>query len=157
MKKLIAQIAKFGVVGIIAFLIDFVITLLMSKLFRAAFGMDATKAALVGAAFGFTISLIVNYILSMKFVFERRDDMDKKKEFVIFLILSLIGMGINELIIKLCMDGIYANWIWLRTVLHENDDLGTAGSKIIATAIVMVYNFISRKIFLEKKDAPVNE
>ncbi len=27
------------------------------------------------------------------------------------------------------------------------------GAKIIATGIVMIYNFISRKVFIEKKEA----
>jgi len=148
MKKLIEQILKFGVVGVVCFGIDFAITLGVSALCRAL-GMETSPAALVGAFFGFTISVIVNYILSMKFVFERREDMDRKKEFVIFVILSLIGLGINELIIWVCIDLIYSAiavalpWI--------TPGLATAGAKIIATAIVMVYNFITRKIFLEKK------
>ena len=79
------------------FAIDFLITLIVSAILRSA-GMDTSPAALIGAFWGFTISVIINYILSMKFVFERRDDMDRKREFVIFVILSLIGLGLNELI-----------------------------------------------------------
>lgn len=153
MKKLIEQILKFGVVGIISFIVDFVITMVVSTVLRTLLHMGTSKAALIGAFFGFVISVIVNYILSMKYVFERRDDMDRKKEFVIFVILSAFGLVINELIILLCIDVIYNNWLWLQSWV--NDTLATAGSKIVATGVVMVYNFITRKIFLEKK--PVEE
>jgi len=37
------------------------------------------------------------------------------------------------------------------------DGMATAGSKIIATAIVMVFNFVTRKIFLEQKEDDKNE
>ena len=150
MKKLIEQILKFGVVGEFSFAIDFLIPLGISALWRA-FGMATSPAALVGAFWGFTISVIVNYLLSMKFVFERREDMDRKAEFVVFVILSLVGLLINELIIWFCIDVVYMqiadvlSWI--------TPGLATAGAKIIATGIVMVYNFITRKIFLEKKSA----
>ena len=70
MKKLIDQILKFGVVGIISFIVDFVITMAVSTLLRTSVGMTTSPAALVGAFFGFVISVIVNYILSMKSVFE---------------------------------------------------------------------------------------
>ncbi len=155
MKKLIEQILKFGVVGVVCFAIDFLITLIVSAILRSA-GMDTSPAALIGAFWGFTISVIINYILSMKFVFERRDDMDRKREFVIFVILSLIGLGLNELIIKVSIDVIYEGWAWMKA--HLTPGLVTAGAKIVATGIVMVYNFITRKIFLEKKeDSTVEE
>ncbi len=148
MKKLIEQILKFGVVGVVCFFIDFVITLVLSAICRSA-GMDTTPAALVGAFWGFTISVIINYLLSMKFVFNRREDMDRKKEFVIFVVLSLIGLALNELIIKFSIDVVYENSAFLQKYLTAG--LVTAGAKIVATGIVMVYNFITRKIFLEQK------
>ena len=148
MKKLMEQILKFGVVGVICFGIDFLITLVVAAILRKA-SMDAETAALIGAFFGFTISVIVNYILSMKFVFVRKEDMDRKKEFVIFVILSLIGLVINELIIKVGMGPVYT---WAKSIFTWiSDGLMTAGAKIVATGIVMVYNFITRKIFLEQK------
>ena len=79
MKKLIDQILKFGVVGIISFIVDFVITMAVSTGLRQGAGMGTSQAALIGAFFGFVVSVIVNYILSMKYVFERRDDLDRKK------------------------------------------------------------------------------
>lgn len=150
MKKLIDQILKFGVVGIISFIVDFVITMAVSTLLRTSVGMTTSQAALVGAFFGFVISVIVNYILSMKYVFERREDLDRKKEFTIFVVLSIIGLGINELIILFCIDLVYANWAWLHNLIGAT--LATAVAKIVATAVVMVYNFVTRKIFLENKD-----
>lgn len=151
MKKLIEQILKFGVVGVVCFLIDFAITNVVAAILRVSMGMGTGKAALIGAFFGFVISVVINYILSMKFVFERRDDMSRRREFIIFTILSLVGLVINEAIIKVSIDVIYENWMWLKTLLSPA--LVTAGAKIIATGVVMVYNFITRKIFLEKKDS----
>lgn len=150
MKKLIEQILKFGVVGVLCFAIDFAITLGVSAVCRGL-GVATSPAALVGAFWGFTISVIINYILSMKFVFERREDMNRKAEFVIFVVLSLIGLVINELIIWVCVDVVYGMIAARFTFITPG--LATAGAKIVATAIVMVYNFITRKIFLEKKEA----
>ena len=157
-----SQILKFGVVGGLSFLIDFVITNAVALLLRNT-GMAATNAAMVGALFGFVISLIFNYLLSMKWVFARREDMDRKKEFVIFVVLSAFGLGLNELIILACMSMIAnIHWCaaftqWCTDVVNivanmTFDGMATAGSKIIATAIVMLYNFVTRKIFLEAKE-----
>ena len=65
--------------------IVFVITLVVAAICRNL-GMATSPAALFGAFWGFTISVIINYILSMKFVFVRKEDMDRRKEFVIFVI-----------------------------------------------------------------------
>ena len=76
--------------------------------------------------------------------------MSRRKEFVIFLILSLIGLGLNEVILLACR-AVYEASVVLMNIF--GDTYWFAVSKIVATAIVMVYNFISRKIFLEKKSA----
>lgn len=98
------------------------------------------------------VSVIVNYLLSMKYVFVRKEDMDRRKEFIIFVILSAIGLVLNEAIIKISLDVVYENWVWLRN--FAGPTLATAGAKIVATGVVMVYNFVTRKIFLEQKDTP---
>ncbi len=160
--SLFYQILRFGVVGFSSFFIDFAITNLIALVLRTT-GSSATSAAMVGALFGFVISIIFNYVLSMHWVFERRDDMDRRKEFVVFVVLSVLGLGLNELIILICMsmiDGI--GWCgaftrWCTDIANivfpmTFEGMATAGSKIIATAIVMVYNFVTRKKFLEKRD-----
>lgn len=151
MKKLIEQILKFGVVGAFCFLIDFAITNVVAMICRNVLGQTTAVAALVGGFWGFTISVIVNYILSMKFVFVRKENMDRKKEFVIFTVLSLVGLLLNELIILFCIRLLYENLVWMQKLIGPG--LATAGAKVVATAIVMVYNFITRKMFLEEKDA----
>ena len=58
-KKLAAQIIKFGFVGGTSFIIDFIITLIVSRICRAL-GMNVATAATVGSVFGFCISLVYN-------------------------------------------------------------------------------------------------
>lgn len=164
--KLIAQIMKFAVVGGLSFVIDFIITMLVDLIIRksgfdvsitdalnASMGLDLVPQAVsasIGSIFGFCISLIFNYFMSMKFVFARKDNMNRKKEFAIFAILSLFGLLLNTAIM-------YAGTIAATMIVPEfaqnNKSLVTAGVKIIATGIVMVYNFISRKLTLEKKES----
>ena len=124
--KLVQQILKFGVVGGTAFLIDYGIFTILSQFLSVHY--------LIASVISFSVSVIYNYILSIKWVF----DVTKKqtsKEFIIFIILSVIGLGLNSFILYVCVD-----------LIHIHELIG----KIIATAIVMVYNFITRKIFIEK-------
>ncbi len=128
MKKLISQIMKFGVVGVIAFLIDYGVLFVLTEFVHIHY--------LLSAMIAFTVSVIFNYIASMRFVFSGRQDLSKRKEFLIFIVLSVIGLGINEL------------FMW---ILVERVHLFYMISKIFVTAIVMVWNFVTRKIFLEEK------
>lgn len=141
MKQLFSQIIKFGVVGLFCFVIDFGITTGLTSLFGVHY--------LVSKFLGFVISAIVNYILSIRFVFNPKKDMDKRKEFTVFLILSAIGLAINEIVMYGCIDGVYQHSASLRSMFAE--DMMVAISAVIATGVVMVYNFISRKLFLERK------
>lgn len=142
MKKLLEQIFKFAIVGGLSFIIDFVVYALLCNIL----GVHYIFAGICG----FTVSIIFNYKMSMRYVFASKDDMSKSKEFVTFVVLSIIGAGLNSLILFVCVDVMYQNWIWLQSVLSIK--LMNLAAKIIATAIVMVYNFVTRKIFLEKKE-----
>ena len=94
MKKLFAQIMKFGVVGVICFGIDYIIGLSVMKMIVKLGGESYFElASMAGSALGFTVSVIINYIMSFKFVFERKEDLDRSKEFVAFIILSVFGLG----------------------------------------------------------------
>lgn len=152
MKKLMEQILKFGAVGFLCFFIDFVVGFIVLHVILAIgiFGENSfSMGSQIGSALGFTVSVIVNYILSFKFVFERKEDMNRKAEFVIFIVLSVIGLGVNQLIMWICTVPIYNNVEWIQRLLGYS--LAYTAAKVVATAIVMVYNFITRKIFLEKK------
>lgn len=130
MRKLIEQIMKFGVVGIIAFVIDFGVMVFLTEVF----GIDPVISATVS----FIISVIFNYAASMRYVFSHREGMSRTREFVIFVVLSAIGLGINDLL------------IWAGTDLATFDYRLV---KIFATAVVMVWNFVTRKIFLEGEES----
>lgn len=141
MKNLLNQIIKFGIVGLFCFFIDFGITTGLANFFGVHY--------LISKFLGFVISAVVNYLLSIKFVFTQKKEMDKKKEFTVFLILSAIGLVINEIVMYVCIDGFYAHSVVLQELI--TDSLMVSVSAIIATGVVMVYNFISRKLFLERK------
>ena len=80
MKKLFAQIVKFGIVGFISFGIDYVTGLIVLNLVMALTSSSYFEmASLVGSVAGFTVSVIANYILSFKFVFEKRRPEQKSR------------------------------------------------------------------------------
>ena len=125
-KKLINQILKFGVVGGLAFLIDYAVLFVCKEFI----GLDV----LLSAGISFTVSVIFNYIASVKWVFDVNEDNDPKKNFIIFIVLSIVGLILTEIIMWIGTDLIHINYLIV---------------KIIATAIVMVFNFVTRKMFLE--------
>lgn len=127
MKKLIEQIMKFGVVGVICFVIDYGLMIYLTEVV----GLDY----LLSSGISFSVSVIVNYILSLKFVFETGHGWNKAVEFLVFLVLSVIGLGINQILMWICVDKIGIYYMI---------------SKVGVTGVVMVYNFVTRKLVLER-------
>lgn len=128
MHGLIAQMFKFGIVGVIAFVIDFITMVALTELFSVNPVLSSTIS--------FIVSLVFNYLASMKYVFSHREGMSKAKEFCIFLVLSLIGLAINAVLMFLGSEYMAIDY---RLV------------KLFATFVVMVWNFISRKAIFEGK------
>lgn len=130
MKKIIAQFMKFGVVGVIAFVIDFGVMVFLTEVFKVPYLISTTIA--------FIVSVIFNYLASMRYVFVRKDDMSRRREFIIFIALSVIGLILNDIFMWLMVDLLIIDY---------------RISKIVTTVLVAIWNFVSRKIFLEDHSA----
>lgn len=125
-EELFIQIFKFGIVGGIATVIDFGCIFLFKEFVHLP--------VLVANTLSFCISTIYNYIASVKWVFKVNEEKDSKKTFITFIIFSVIGLILNDLI------------MWFTTDMFN---IYYMLGKIIATCFVMVFNFITRKLFLE--------
>ena len=124
--KLFVQIIKFVIVGGIATIIDFVVLYILKEYV----GLNEILANTIS----FTVSVIYNYIASIKWVFDVDKGKNEKQQFIIFIVFSIIGLGINNLILWICIDKFNIHYL-----------IG----KVFATGIVMIFNFITRKKFLE--------
>lgn len=146
LKELIGEFLRYIVVGGIAFVVDFgIFTLLRETLYR---GRADNTAVLVATAAGFVAGLVVNYILSMVMVF-RKESQQKQgktlKAVLIFVAVGLVGLVITELL----------QWLgesyFLTTSLGTSlGGLGKYAVRLCVTAIVLVWNYAGRKIFVFK-------
>ncbi len=146
--KTFGEILRFIIVGGLATLIDMffmgVTMYFMQKNIYQSFlnvfintPNPSTAATVVGTAVGFTVGLIFNYILSILFVFNEKGKSKSTKGFIVFTVLSVIGLLLN-------VGGMYLGY----DVLNINQWV----VKIVMTLIVLVYNYISKKLLLFKKD-----
>lgn len=124
-KPLTKQFSKFAVVGILSFALDWLLLVLFVETFHMNY--------MLATSLSFLASVALNYALSMRFVFDHRDDMSRKREFTIFAILSAIGLALTDVFMFVGV-----------TVLNIAYQL----MKVIATFCVTWYNFLSRKKFL---------
>lgn len=147
--KRLCEIARFVIVGGIATVIDmFVMGLILycfepslyPKFYNVWFGGGNPKtiATVVGTGTGFVVSLVANYLLSVLFVYEDKGNSKTVKGMVLFTVLSVIGLLIN-------MGGMWLGY----DVIGINEWI----VKIIMTLVVLVYNYVTRKLFIFKKDS----
>ncbi len=124
--NLLIQIFKFVIVGGIATLIDWIVYYILYNFLKVN--------PLIANILSFSVSVIYNYSASVRWVFDVNKNKNKKKMFAEFMIFSVIGLIITELLLYL-----FINILSLHAML----------SKVISTLIVMVFNFVTRKMFLE--------
>lgn len=129
---------KFGVVGVIAAVIDFGVLNLLVGVFH--------MHNVIAGTISFLVSLVFNYLASMKFVFKHREDMARWMEILIFVGASLIGLLINAAIIWLSTYGMNRDAFISQ---HAEYLLRTNTGKIVATVVVAIWNFVIRKWLLD--------
>lgn len=127
MKKLIIQLIQFGIVGVIATVIDVGVLMFLKEILH--FGI------LTASALSFSVSVMANYSLSMLFVFKSATN-NKIREFFLFVVLSIGGLLLNQCIMWFGTEVMALYYLWV---------------KVFAFTVVPIYNFITRKLLLEKK------
>lgn len=125
-ENLLIQIFKFGIVGGIATIIDFAAIFILREYINLPIIISNTLA--------FCIANQYNYYASTKWVFVVDKNKDKKKTFITFFIFSVIGLILNDTIMLIAVNKFKIYYM-----------IG----KVIATCFVMIFNFITRKLFLE--------
>jgi putative flippase GtrA len=116
------QFIRYGLVAIAAFVVDFGLLFLLTKYLHIFYLLSAT--------FSFLISSAVNYLLSVKWVFFQRSNLSTTMEMMIFVVITLIGLCLNDVL------------LWFIT---EKLGIFYLFSKIIAGIIVFFWSFFSRR------------
>lgn len=131
-QSLSIQIFRYLIVGGIAFIVDFLLLYLLTHFL--------SLPVLVSAAISFMVGLVVNYRLSMTWIFTQsltRSAAQKSKEFFIFFITGISGLGLNELCLYLFTEALEINYLI---------------SKLITVPIVILWNFFSRRHLLTRSN-----
>lgn len=141
-KALLKEIGRYLIVGGLATLFDYG----AFALFRYVVLPKTELWLYVSTAIGFLVGLTFNYIFSILFVFQNVADPDKGKKatsFLLFAVIGLIGMGLTEL----------GMWFSVITRFHIGDaiyQIPEMVMKVIMTGIVLVWNYIARKLLIFK-------
>ena len=120
------QFVKFALVGFAALAVEYVLLAYLLHSMHMNY--------LLATTISFAASIVFNYGLSMKYVFERKDDMSRRREFTIFALLAAVGLGLNDLYMFIGVGML---------------NVGTMVMKPISTFFVTWYNFLSRRRFLD--------
>ncbi len=122
-KLLISKFVKFGVVGCSGMLIDFGTTYLCKEKLRLN--------KYLSNGIGFIIAATSNYFLNRIWTFESHKE-EIAVQYMQFMIVSTIGLGINSLVLYLLTDKLKWNFYF---------------GKLIAIATTTIWNFFANMLF----------
>jgi putative flippase GtrA len=88
---------------------------------------------LVAAPVGFSLGIILIYLLCVRWVFRHRRLKDARAEFALFAMLAIMGLALNQLIIYAGVDRF--------GLVYEL-------AKVFSAGVVFCFNFATRKLLL---------
>lgn len=124
-KNLYIQFIRYGFVAAISLAVDFSGLVLLKECTGIHYLLSATISFIAG--------LLTNYFLSSLWVFESSKLSSKKREFILFALIGVIGLILTDIL------------LWLFTDVFG---LFYVLSKAIATILVYFWNFGARKRML---------
>ena len=127
---IVGQFLRYFVTGGLAFIVDFGAFALALYYFEIHY--------LIANLIGLMAGNVVNYLLTVGWVFsteKRKMEKHVFLEVVIFVLISLVGMGLNELLMY-----VFVDMLTIQEMV----------SKVLAAIIVLLYNFLARKFILFK-------
>lgn len=126
--SILIQLFRYTFVGGFAFLVDFGTLFVLTEYFKVYY--------LISAGIAFIFGLIINYFMSVRWVFNNRTMNNRLLEFLMFLLIGIVGLGLNELFLWILTDILLIYYLL---------------SKIITAIVVYLWNFFARKFVLFNK------
>ncbi len=125
--NLLVQLMRYGLVVVIAFPIDIGLLYIFTEYFHMYY--------LLSTIASFSISMFVNFLISVFWVFRNRADRPLWKEVTAFFIIGFVGLGLTAIIVWFCTSilGIYYLY-----------------SKLIAVCFVFFWSFGARRLMFAK-------
>ena len=134
------EIFRFAIVGLVAAVFDFLTCYLVQ--FLAFSGNEAVYVTIVSTTCGFLIGVVINYLMSTIMVYKNAKTKTSRtgKGILAFFLLSAVGLVIGIGIQAFLYDFLFLN----KEILF----LSYPVDFVIRTLIVMVYNYVTRKLFI---------
>lgn len=122
--SILAQTGKYLIVGGFCTIVDMGLLYLLTRL-----GVHY----LISAVISFTTGVTLNYFMCTAWIFDESKVKDKRIELLLYFLISIVGLLINLI------------GIWILTSMLE---MHYMLSKLLSTAVTLIWNFCSRKYFL---------
>ncbi|MEA3490012.1 MAG: GtrA family protein [Candidatus Omnitrophota bacterium] len=119
------QAFRYVLSGALAYGVDYCSLIVFVEIFKIYYLTAALVAFLLGS--------ITAYIMNVRWVFDKRTFENRYFEISIFIVIGIVGLILNQYI------------IWFFT---ENVNFHYLFSKLVATMIVVIWNFFARKYIL---------
>lgn len=119
------NIVRYFVVGGVCALVD----LGLFMLFAQVMGYPYLRVS----AGSFVIATLLNYFLSVRYVFVSGLRFRRRYEMALVFLVSAIGLGLNQLILALCVEEVGLNLFF---------------SKVTATGCVFFWNYFARRVLV---------
>lgn len=133
----LGEILKYGVVGVVSTVIDMGLLKILTMI-----GLPVW----IAVAAGFLAGTINGYFMNSRWTFAYKTKGREAAKFSQFAIISLIGLGLTEIIVNLYLANFQTG-----LVLFGHSISATMTGKLIAVAIVFVWNYLGNKLWTFKK------
>jgi len=123
------QAMRYFVAGGIAFAVDFALLWLLTDYFHLYYRTSSVIS--------FSVGLVITYLLSIFWIFDKRRFENRNIEFLIFAVIGVVGLLLTYFFIKIFTEHLFQffNHAYLF-------------SKILTTVIVFFWNFTAKRITL---------
>ena len=122
------QFAVFTLAGAVATLADYTLLIMLVQVFRA----DPVLASVGGCILGALVGYVLNYTVTFKSKKRHQEALSK------FLTIAAIGLGLNTMIMSVLTNSLQVHYLL---------------SQVIATSIVLLWNFIANKWWTFKENS----
>lgn len=126
--NVVIQLFRYFIVSGLSLVIDFCTLYVFTDLMRIQY--------LVSGILSYSLGLVINYFISVNWVFNSRNYEDRRKEFLIFAGIGILGLGVNILVLWVCTGllGLYY-----------------LASRVISAAIGYAWKYVARRAILFRK------